>query len=729
MKIPRSLVVFVAVVLGSCGGGGGGSTSGGSGSGDGGGDGGGGGGSDDPSPNGTARIVFPLTPTSATTAPIATIRGIAADPEGVAGVWINGIAATMKATASSNRTLLSKLGSDEGEVEWSAEVELAVGENAVVISLEDESGEVTQDVDAATITYLEVPTTFTLDPDGARLVGLSYTLTPSGYEQHLVEHNYNTLEQRVFTGFSTSFDYNCFRRFEDDFIYLSFFTGTWELRRFNLATEHDSLIVEFGDAEWDPGAGFTPTPRVSGLVCSGNHTSAYVLANYTDENGAGHSGSAFAKSRVLEVDLASQVISILTETDTAAPSPRWIAEKIALAEDTIVAMRELNPVAPLTSISLADGTRTDLAAGVLVGGMALEPALNTGRVYVATFDGVDQIDVDTPSKQNISPVDDSNPLVFSAVRSIGFDPAGDRVIVGDGDLDTLIGIDIATGDRSIFLARSVGAGTPLIAPRRFALSADAAVAYVADDGSNAPARLLEIDMATGDRRVIGDISQPFNYIVSGLALDEADGRVFVSFHHLILEVDLETEEVQTIADIDSTDLESVNDLVLDIENNRLLVGDADSDGIFALDLTTHAVTVVSQESSQGAGPSFGGVVSLTRVPGSSQLYVAGQASETVTRVELETGDREALATTCDLGLSSTFQDLDQVLYGEGLGELIISGDKLYSLDLESAECMTLPRRTFQLQMQVTPTSEILGVSFGMMTQIDRETGEVVIISK
>lgn len=731
MQTPRFLVVFVAVVLGACGGGGGGSTSGGSGSGGGGGgggDGGGGGGTDDPSPNGTARIVFPLTPSSATTAPTVTIRGIAADPEGIAGVSVNGIAATIKA-ASSNQTLLSKPGSGEGEVEWSAEVELAAGENAVAISVEDESGEVTEDVDAATITYVEVPTTFTLDPDGTRLVGLSYTLTPSGYKQHLVEYNYDTHEQRVFPGVSTSPETTCFRHFEDEFLYLSFVTGTWELRSFDLTTWQDSLIVELGDTNWDPGTGFTPLPYVSRLLCGGSATSAYVLVNYVDEHGAGHSGSTFAKSRILEIDLASKAISILAETDTTAPSPRWIVERIALAEDSIVAMREVNAVAPLTSVSLAGGTRSDLAAGIPVGGMALEPALNLGRVYVATFDGVDEVDVNTPGKQNISPVDDSDPLVFSQVRSIGFDPANNRVIVGDGDLDTLIGIDVATGKRSVFLARSVGTGTSLIAPRRFALSADATLAYVADDGGNAPARLLEIDMSTGDRRVIGDINQPFNYLISGLALDEAGGRVFVSFHHLILEVDLETEGVQTVAGIDSTDIESVSDLVLDIDNNRLLVGDANSDSIFALDLTTHAVSVVSQESSQGAGPSFGGVVSLTRVPGASQLYVAGQASETVTRVDLETGDREALATTCDLGLSSTFQNLHQVLYSEILGELIISGDKLYSLNLDSAECTTLPRRAFQLQMQVSPTSEILAVSFGTMTQMDRETGEVVIISK
>lgn len=160
------------------------------------------------------------------------------------------------------------------------------------------------------------------------------------------------------------------------------------------------------------------------------HPNAYLLANYVDENGAGHSGSVFAKSRVLEIELATNMVSIRSETDTTK-SPRWIAQDIALAEDTIVAMRELDPAAPLTSIALTDGTRTVLAPDVKVGGMALVSALNNGRVYVATFDGVDEIDVNAGSKRNISPVDDNHPLTFSQVRSIGFDLANNRVIIGE----------------------------------------------------------------------------------------------------------------------------------------------------------------------------------------------------------------------------------------------------------------------------------------------------------
>lgn len=716
------LVLVMALAMAACGGGGsaGSDPGGGTGNGD-------GGGSGNADPNGTAVILFPWSHSTATS-PTVTIRGVAADPEGVASVVVNGIAATIVATGSaSTGNLHSKSDLAEGEVEWSAEVELAKGENALTVSVEDNSGNVTEDIDTATIKYVEVPTTFTLDPDGARVVGLSYTLTSSGYVQNLVQYDYETLEQTIFPGIGLAPATSCFRQFENEFLYLSFFTGTWELRVYDLDTEQDSLLMQLPSAALDGGAGFQ-SGSVRQLVCGGTHTSAYVLVNHVEDDGDGHSGSAWAKSRVLEIDLASRIVTTLSESDPVE-SPRWIASQIALAEDRIVSMRDLDPVMPLTGISLLDGTRNHWEPTVDVGGMALAPALAQGRVYVATFEGVDEIDLVAGTRRNISVVEDNHPLTFSQVRSIGFDPVNNRVIVGDDALDTLIAIDIATGERSEFLTRKVGTGTALIAPRAFAISADASRAYVADDGDNAPARLFEIDLATGDRRVISDISQPFNVVVTGLTLDEAGNRVFVSFPDVILEVDLETQETTTIATTDVTVLESIRGLLLDAGNGRLIVGDPSNDGIFTLDLATHAVDVISQENVRGEGPAFGVVVSLTRVAGTPEVYAAGQASGTVTRVDLETGDREELLTTCDKGLSPIFQNLDQVLYNQDVNELIISGDTLYRLELDTGDCEVLPRRILPLQIRMESGSRMLAVTFGALTQIDRTTGEVVIVSK
>jgi hypothetical protein len=72
-----------------------------------------------------------------------------------------------------------------------------------------------------------------------------------------------------------------------------------------------------------------------------------------------------------------------------------------------------------------------------------------------------------------------------------------------------------------------------------------------------------------------------------------------------------------------------------------------------------------------------------------------------------------------------------VLYNDALNELIISGDQLFSLDLGTSACTTLPLRAdvSPLNIQVTPTNEMLVVTFGALAQFDRATGEIVIVSK
>ena len=726
--------LLLTFLLAACGGGGGGSPGepGGGGGGDGGsGDGGGNGDGDgdgDGDVSGSARILFPWTH-SAATAPTVSVRGVAADSDGVASVTVNGTAATLVAAAQAAAPGVSaKPVLAEGEVEWVVELELATGENQLTVSVEDETGEVSEAAAAATISYVHVPTTFTLDPNAPRIVGLGSSLASTGFVQHLVEHDFATDEQRAHREQWGNPALSCFRHFENEYLWLELAAAdTWELRGYDLTTEQESLILTLPVATLDPGPGYAPNPRVSRLVCGGTHASAYVLVNDADEDEQDHGGSGYARSRILELDLASPSVSLLAETDTGA-ADRWIGYDMALAEESIVVLRD-GFAAPLMNVALQDGEVTELTPALPVSGLALAPALPSDRVYVATFAGIDEIDLAGPAKRNVSVVDPAHPLSFAQVRSLAIDPANDRVLVGDSDLEMVIGVDLAGGERSKLLSRDVGEGLPLIVPRHFALSSDGERAYVADDGGNVAARLFEVDLASGDRRVIGDIAPYITWVVTGIALDEQAERVFVSGHDVILEVDLQSEDVQAIADVDTTMLESVRGLLLDHANQRLLVGDFLSDGIFALALESHAVNVVSLPGQRGVGPGFGGIISLTRVGLTDEAYAAGQTSGLVTRVDLETGHRETLVTNCDLQDPPAFDNLEQVLYNEARHELIVSDDRLYAIDVATSACERLPRRVLPLEVQVTPENQMLAVSFRALMQLDRETGEVVIISR
>ncbi len=746
MKLHQILVLGLALALAACGGGGGsgggtGSPAGGGGSAppSGGGGGnvpGGGDGGDDSSPGGgdgggvtpptgtRAEILFPLTRSAATSATV-TIRGIAADPEGVANVKVNGMpAALVPAAAPASRLQRDKkAGLAEGEVEWSVEINLATGENEVRVAVEDETGEITENAARSTISYVEVPSTFALDTVNGRLVGRSYTLTSSGYVSHLVQHNYLTGEQQIFDSLRGSPTGSCFRAAENVYLYVNQrAAGVRELRRYDLNTRSDEALFDIPSAALDPGAGFAPWFYTEQLQCDSDHPSAYLLLNYELAPVDGQMASGFAKSRVLEIPLDGTSVDILTETDTSATEP-WIATQMALAAETIVAQDFRGESEPLTSISLLDGTRQDLTPGLGVSGLALTPALDIDRVYVATFEGVDEVDLVVPEKRNISPVDAGHPLTFSQSRSIGFDPANNRVLVGDDDLEAVIAIDITTGERSALVARNVGDGTRLIAPRGLALTAEGDRVYVADDGGNAPARFFEIDLGTGNRTEVGNISTAITGLVTGFALDETAGRAYIAGHNLVIAVDLETGSHETVLTIQDTDLESISDLLLDAQSAKLLIADATADGIFALDLTTRQLNVISQDGSRGTGPAFDTAISMTR--SSNELYVAGQDTERITRVDLQTGNREDLIHNCPVA----FGTLNQVLYEEGRDALLISGDRLLSFDFASGQCTQMPRRASTLEMRITPADQMIAVAFRALLQIDRETGEVVIISK
>ena len=110
---------------------------------------------------------------------------------------------------------------------------------------------------------------------------------------------------------------------------------------------------------------------------------------------------------------------------------------------------------------------------------------------------------------------------------------------------------------------------------------------------------------------------------------------------------------------------------------------------------------------------------------SNELYVGSQNEERITRVDLETGNREELVLDCP----NTFGTLIQVLYNEGRNELLINGDRLLSVDLDTVQCTQVPRRVFTLHIQVTPEDQLFGTEFRALMQIDRETGEAVILSK
>jgi DNA-binding beta-propeller fold protein YncE len=678
----------------------------------------------------TAEIVFPWQRSSALGATVV-VRGTAADPDGVAAVRVNGLGAALTAAsggsqkpAAHQKTALdSVLTAAAGSaVEWSVEVELEPGETELVVAVEDSTGAATAGAAEATIKYAEVPERFTSDPGDPRLLGWSSTLAGTAQSPRLVEFDMSSRRQTIYSELSDFGIASCFRSHTNELVYLILpAQDAWQVRSFNLTTRLTSDVTDVS-AQLIAAPGFNG-PLLIELVCTGTREHAYLLASYAQ------TGGPIVKSRVVEVALSGSA-RILTETDPDE-TPLWLAHRMTLANDALISSADVSPVAPLTRISLVDGARTTLAP-INVGGLAIAAALDEGRVFVTTFDGVDEVLLtDPPSKTNISVLPLTDPLSFSQATSIGLDLPRDRIVVGDSDLDMLIAVDRATGERSELHSRKIGAGPPLIAPRRLALTADGGTLYVADDGGNAAERLFAVDLATGDRRVVGQLHQPpFNRRLSGIALDEDNGYVYVARSDgggTLLRVDLETEpeSVEPITSNDDGVLEGITDILLDAAEHRLLVVDALTDSLVAVDVVTRQKQVLSH-ASVGQGPAFQTLVSLTRSEDETHVYVGDQATDQILRVNLETGDREVLQTACALGSS---QQLQQVLYDADAGELVILSDGVFIHDLETSGCTRVPVMLFPLGIGLTPDGRILAAAFNSVTQIDRESGDVVIVSK
>lgn len=658
-------------------------------------------------PDSTASIDFPTIGSVAITRTLE-VTGTASDPEGIAEVTVNGVAATLAAAGAETTS-------------WSAEIPLDLGETTILVSVEDTLGSVTTDAATESASRTEVPTSFEIDIDSTRLVGLSSAWVGQGIEKRLVQHNYATGAQVDFGELEFWPMHSCFRRLEDESIYIYMDQGEWFVRRFDLTSGQDEALLSIDSADWDAGAGFGE-PWPADLICDSRTSNAYVLVTHSSSN-----GFDTIKSRILSIDLATLAVSQLAETSADA----WIAEHIALDGDQIVTIPDdVSPPGSMASVSILDGSRSELAPSLDFAGQALAPVLAANKVYVASGGRIDETDLLTEARRDISPADGSEAIRISNIISIGYDGPNNRIVVGDEeDLASVTAVDIATGERSLMLARSAGDGRQLITPRALAISDDGNTAYVADDGRSGPERLFRINLLTGDRLEIGDIDQAGEPVIYDLEIDEDGGQAFVAFGDSVIQVDLDTQLVSTIVDTDSSSLGSIVDLLFDAAANRLLIADSINDGIYELDLLSGVVDLVSQTGVRGDGADFGSPGQIVWGPGASEIYTGTQDNQLFYRVDLVSGDREVVDYSCDGPEPNA--TLFDMAYDPAAGEVLayygLFGG-LFAFDLQTGDCDRVDPPRQVLDAEFMPSGELLATTWEAIVQVNPKTGEMIIVS-
>jgi hypothetical protein len=252
--------------------------------------------------------------------------------------------------------------------------------------------------------------------------------------------------------------------------------------------------------------------------------------------------------------------------------------------------------------------------------------------------------------------------VMDSPTAVVADPANDRALVFDRQLDALVAVSYATGERTIVSDDATGEGPGLQDPAAAALDEANSRVLVLDGAS-----LLAVDLATGDRTVIADAAtgvgdalvDPFD-----IALDVAGNRA------LVLDVDL-TDILNPVTTLYAVALDTGDRtvivrgaggsgpelvdptaLAIDPANNRALVAFRDTtDGanivraIMAVALDTGDRTVISTNANVDQGRLLGDPVAMvlddTATPG--RLLVLDGGLDAVLAVELDTGNRTVVA--------------------------------------------------------------------------------------
>jgi sugar lactone lactonase YvrE len=216
--------------------------------------------------------------------------------------------------------------------------------------------------------------------------------------------------------------------------------------------------------------------------------------------------------------------------------------------------------------------------------------------------------------------------------------------------------------------------------------------------------------------------------MTGLALDEESGHAYVSRFDdgTILRVDLETEAVEAITSSGDGLLESVSDILLDLPNQRLLAVDTATDAIVAIDTVTLQKDLISRDGDRGMGPAFATPASITMTPDGT-LYVADQATNEILSVDPDTGDRTIYETTCSF---TTPESLSRAIYLEDTNEFLIRADGVFAVNRDTSVCRTeAGLQRSPLDVVVTSEGQILAADFNEVLQIDRPTGDLVIVSR
>lgn len=270
----------------------------------------------------------------------------------------------------------------------------------------------------------------------------------------------------------------------------------------------------------------------------------------------------------------------------------------------------------------------------------------------------------------------------------------------------------------------------MITARQIAVNKAKSIAYIFDDGSNAPERLIQLDLTNGDRKSLYEFNT--SHLANSLILDEDNRRLFTQLGNMIGIFDLKTQTYKEFYDVAWGAGEYVNSLVFDKSRNRLLFN-SNPGVISSLDLATNTIAI-AYSTTEGNDIKISGSLTMALDTKRDQLLIKSYSEGKLFSLNLKSGKRQLLLDKCvdERNFDQLSRDTHtEMVYDANNDYLIFNGEfKLVKIAVETAQC-TFTKSATAIPLDVWPMTAdtALETSFNSVHLVDFKTEQSVIISR
>lgn len=311
-------------------------------------------------------------------------------------------------------------------------------------------------------------------------------------------------------------------------------------------------------------------------------------------------------------------------------------------------------------------------------------------------DRVMAISTETGNRTLLSGASASSDTKFTITAGITYDAANNRIFVVDRGDGSILAVNLTNGVRSVVSSTTVGTGTsfsnPLSIEYDNQTNTGSPRLLVTDSNVNA---VIAVDIATGNRSLFSSAS-PYG---SGTALGSPTRSYLDLMNNRLLVVD-EDPAINQLVSIELSsgnrgNITSINDwnawpfgYSFDAQANNLYVVSRTGANVFSLNLTSK-ITYPISNMSVGAGPRLSDARSASYDATTHSIFVPDATEDAIYRINLNSGNREIISSsTVGTGVLFNFPmrgELDTTTNPSSPRMLLVDSglDALVSVDITS----------------------------------------------